>query len=166
MIWAERKKILKALKAGAEWAKKALKKFKGAMKAGKKMKKLFTAAKDFFKSKAGKALLKGVKNAGKKARKLAKKAKKAAKKKLKKVGKKLKKFWPQVAAASDAQAAIENAEAEDLMMNWGKVSDVAVGVAEVMMKVIGNSPFSDKLDASVTITNFIKDRINKKKMKW
>lgn len=134
------------------------------MKAGKAMGSAIKAAKKFFKGKAGKKLLAGVKNAGKAAKAAAKKAKAAVKKKAKKVAKKAKKaakklkFWKkkrlaQVTATSDA--AIENSEAEALLLDFGKISKVAEGVAEVMLNFISKTPFSDKLDASKTIVDFI-----------
>jgi len=49
-VWANRKLIAAALKKGSKWAKKALSKFKGAIKASKQMGKAMDAAKKFFKS--------------------------------------------------------------------------------------------------------------------
>jgi len=43
---------------------------------------------------------------------------------------------------------------------------VARDVVEVMMKVLKNTPWGDKLEASETIVKFIQDRAAKKKMEW
>jgi len=50
---------------------------------------------------------------------------------------------------------------------FGDISKVIRPVLKVMMKAVRNIPFiRKKLDASTTIVNFIKDRVNGKKMKW
>lgn len=53
-----------------------------------------------------------------------------------------------------------------MLLNMGNISQVARGVAEVMMKVLRKTPWGEKLEASETIVKFIQDRRAKKKMKW